>query len=242
MADAPLARADALALALYRALQQGDAHAAVSRAPEALEAAVGRPKLEARLHAWLSQAHLQLGAPREARAALRAALRAARSTGDDAEVQALLPLQERVLASAAAAAAPAPPPPRPAAGGAVAAVDAGDPDLGAQVARAAIAAAAAAPAPSTPSTPSGRAVAAFDAGDPDFGAQLARAAIAAAREAADPREEVIALLALARHPDHTEASIRAAADVADRANDFNLVTAVAHAARSAGVTFAPKVF
>jgi hypothetical protein len=203
MADAPLARADALALALYRALQQGDAHAAVSRAPEALEAAVGRPKLEARLHAWLSQAHLQLGAPREARAALRAALRAARSTGDDAEVQALLPLQERVLASAAAAAAPA---------------------------------------PSTPSTPAGRAVAAFDAGDPDFGAQLARAAIAAAREAADPREEVIALLALARHPDHTEASIRAAADVADRANDFNLVTAVAHAARSAGVTFAPKVF
>lgn len=101
---------------------------------------------------------------------------------------------------------------------------------------------ASAPAPAPPSTGAGRASAAFDVGEPDLGERLARAALADARSAGDPRETVLSLLALARHPDHREAAIREAADFADGTNDHNLITAVAHAARAAGVTLAPRVF
>ena len=88
----------------------------------------------------------------------------------------------------------------------------------------------------------GRACAALDDGDQATGEQLALEALAQAQTANDPREQVLALLALARVPGRTETSIRSAADVADQSNDRNLITAVAHAARAAGVVFAPKVF
>jgi hypothetical protein len=52
----------------------------------------------------------------------------------------------------------------------------------------------------------------------------------------------MALLALARAPGEAEAAVREAADVADRSNDMNLVTAVARAARAAGVVLPPLIF
>jgi tetratricopeptide (TPR) repeat protein len=94
----------------------------------------------------------------------------------------------------------------------------------------------------TTDTTIGRACAALDAGDHEQGAALARVALQEAAENEDPREQVLAWLALARVPSETTAAIHAAAEVADRSNDRNLVTAVAHAARAAGVVFEPRVF
>lgn len=96
--------------------------------------------------------------------------------------------------------------------------------------------------PAQADTPIGRACLALDAGDHALGARLAREARDAARADEDPRGEVLAWLALARVPTEADAAVRAAADVADRSGDRNLVTAVAHAARAAGVVLAPKVF
>jgi len=98
------------------------------------------------------------------------------------------------------------------------------------------------PAAELPDTPVGRAAAAFDRGDVAEGARLAQEARLAAVQDADPREEVMALLALARAPGEAEAAVRAAADVADRSNDRNLVTAVARGARAAGVVLPPRIF
>lgn len=201
MAEAPTA--DELALQVYRLLQRRDPDAAVRVGAIALEAAAGRPRLEGRLHAWMAQAHDQRGAGKQARSHLRAALKIARTLEDPEELAALRPLQEQIVSRVVSANVPAPAP---------------------------------------PATGAGRASAAFDAGEPELGERLARAALAEAREAGDDRETVLSLLALARHPDHREAAIREAADFADGTNDRNLVTAVAHAARAAGVQFAPKVF
>ena len=99
-----------------------------------------------------------------------------------------------------------------------------------------------APAPAPPATGAARASAAFDIGELELGERLARTALEDARMRSDPRETVLSLLALARHPEHTEAAIREAAAFADSTNDRNLVTAVAHAARAAGVEFSPRVF
>lgn len=100
----------------------------------------------------------------------------------------------------------------------------------------------AAPGPELPDTPAARAVAAYDAGDPVEGARLALEARATAQQSGDAKEEVVALLALARSPEHTAGALLEAADVADRSGDFNLVTAVAKAARAAGRPLDPKVF
>ncbi|MEC7949189.1 MAG: hypothetical protein VX265_16590 [Myxococcota bacterium] len=202
MADHP-PTADALALQLYQALQQRNPTAAVQLGRPALAAAEGRVRLQGRLHAWLAQAHDQLGAGKPARAHLRAALKLARTLDDPEELAALRPLQEQIVSKVVTANAPAAPP---------------------------------------PSTPAARASAAFDAGELSLGEQLARAALAAAQREGDARETVLSWLALARHPDHREEAIREAAAFADASNDRNLVTAVAHAARSAGVHLAPKVF
>jgi hypothetical protein len=86
-----------------------------------------------------------------------------------------------------------------------------------------------------PDTPVVRANAAIERGDHALGARLAREAREAARAAGDAREEVLALLALARIPGEAAEAIPAAAAVADASNDQNLVTAVAQAAKAAGV-------
>ncbi len=194
---------DALALEVYRRLQADDPRGALALAADALPLTAGRPGLEARLRCWSAQAHIELGAFKPAREALRAALAVAQAAGDpdgeSAVAQLRLQLSARQLAAAP-------------------------------------------PAAELPDTPVGRAAAAFDRGDPEAGARLAREARAAAAAVGDPREEVMALLALARAPGEAEAAVREAADVADRSNDMNLVTAVARAARAAGVALPPLIF
>ena len=96
--------------------------------------------------------------------------------------------------------------------------------------------------PPLPDTPVARASAALDAGRNDEGEALALTARAAAQADGDAREEVLALLALARVPHRTREALLAARDVADDSDDMNLVTAVAHAADAAGLPFPPKVF
>ncbi|MFZ5476016.1 MAG: hypothetical protein ACOZNI_04515 [Myxococcota bacterium] len=78
-------------------------------------------------------------------------------------------------------------------------------------------------------------------GRPDEALALARVIRERARAAGDAREEVLALLACARVAD-AEPWIAEAHAVADASDDMNLVTAVAQAARAAGVRLAPPRF
>lgn len=93
-----------------------------------------------------------------------------------------------------------------------------------------------------PNTPVARANAMIQMGDLTQGEALARTARKLAHEAGDAREEVLALLSLARIPTAVEEALSEAAAVADASGDMNLVTAVAHAAKAAGRPFPPKVF
>ena len=93
-----------------------------------------------------------------------------------------------------------------------------------------------------PDTTLGQACMALDKGEIEEGARLARAARTQAQATGDVREEVLALLALARVPGQEDSAIRAAHDVADSASDRNLITAVARAARAASVALPTKQF
>jgi hypothetical protein len=83
------------------------------------------------------------------------------------------------------------------------------------------------------------AVEALRAGRTDEAAALATAAHA---RASGPREAVLALLALAEVPGRARYALVSAHEVADACGDPNLVTAVARAAKAAGVEFPPYVF
>lgn len=82
-----------------------------------------------------------------------------------------------------------------------------------------------------------RTTAALEAGRPDEAAALARDAIARASELEDVRHGVLARIALAQAsaPEADEA-LSAARDLADDANEPNLVAAVARAAEELGIT------
>ena len=103
--------------------------------------------------------------------------------------------------------------------------------------RAAIASAQQAP---LPDTPVGKALAAIDEGNHEEGGRLARQARLLAQSEGNYREEVLALLALARIPGQEDSAIRAAYLVADESDDKNLVTAVSRAAHTAKVEL-PKI-
>lgn len=98
------------------------------------------------------------------------------------------------------------------------------------------------PPPADEGTAVGRALAAFDRGDPAEGLRLAHLALELATADNDPRERVLALLAIARSPAHALEAIGAAAEIADDSDDFNLVTAVSKAAKMAGFALEDKVF
>jgi hypothetical protein len=104
---------------------------------------------------------------------------------------------------------------------------------------AAVQAPATAGAASPPDTALAAALQALQAGEQARGEALADEALAAAEA---PKDQVLALLALASLPHRAAAAIAEAADVADAAGDPNLVTAVARGARQAGVALPPKVF
>jgi len=91
-------------------------------------------------------------------------------------------------------------------------------------------------------SPISLAVKALDDGKEQLGEILALGALSYARKLEDPREIVLAHLALARLPHRREKAIADARVVADEAGDMNLVTAVARAAQAAGIAIAPKVF
>ena len=103
--------------------------------------------------------------------------------------------------------------------------------------RAAIAAAMQAP---LPDTPVGRALTEIDKGNNEEGGKLARQARLLAQSEGNYRDEVLALLALARIPGQEDSAIRAAYLVADESDDKNLVTAVSRAANTAKVEL-PKM-
>lgn len=87
-----------------------------------------------------------------------------------------------------------------------------------------------------------KACALADAGRRDEALAAAARAGEEAHRTGTPREEVLALLCAARVADDPAASIHAAHAVADAADDMNLVTAVAKAAKAAGVTLAAPRF
>ena len=93
-----------------------------------------------------------------------------------------------------------------------------------------------------PDTLLGRAVDAMDTGDLEQGASLARQARIEAQSLGNYRDEVMALLALARVSGQEDSAIRAAFVVADASEDKNLVTAVARAAAAAGVSLPKMIF
>ena len=113
--------------------------------------------------------------------------------------------------------------------------------VSAQIFQAMSAAAAAASAP-LPDTILGRAIGAMDEGDHAKATELAISARQAAKAAGDFREEVFSLLALARVPGRAAEAIKEAQTVADASSDMNLVTAVAAAARAAGIEIPKQVF
>ena len=98
------------------------------------------------------------------------------------------------------------------------------------------------PPPPDEATPIGRALAAFDRGDEDEGVRLAAHCLALGRADGDPRAQVLALLAIARSPSRASGAIEEALNVADKSDDFNLVTAVSKAAKAAGLSLPPRVF
>lgn len=88
-----------------------------------------------------------------------------------------------------------------------------------------------------------RAGALCDAGRPAEATQTIQLALSHARAAGSPREEVLALLcALRASPPSAEALILDALAVAYRADDHNLLTAVARAAAAAGVRLPAPTF
>jgi hypothetical protein len=93
-----------------------------------------------------------------------------------------------------------------------------------------------------PDTTLGHACKALDAGEFAEGARLARAARTQAQAAGDFREEVLALLALARVPGQEDSAIRAAYRAADASDDRNLITAVAKAAKVASIALPTQIF
>jgi len=93
-----------------------------------------------------------------------------------------------------------------------------------------------------PDTLLGKAVAAIDANDNETGASLARQARIEAQSMGNFRDEVFALLALAKIPGQEDSAIRAAYEVADSVDDKNLVTAVSRAAKAADVPLPKKIF
>lgn len=195
----------------------GEAFAALRRGEparclELLEGAEPAPADLPRVWAWRAQAYERLGRLPEADRALLEAIRGARALGEVEAVRQLRAIQARVVAGLAAAE---------------------------ELRR---------------RQQEDRALLDRDEAALDEDERLRKATVLlddgeveAARRVLDavkgeePRTRVLRLLALARCGDPAEA-IRAAHRVADDAGDPNLVTAVAHAARAAGVRLEPPSF
>ena len=207
----------AWARGMVSALARGDHRYLLRTADLALDAARADPPLLARVHTWLAQAWSKEGDLEQARDHLRLAVRAAKEAGDRQGLEEIRALRRQVLERARGE----PPPPSPPTG--------------------ALSAALPAPSPLADDAAQ-RALAALGAGEHEAALAHALAAREAARRGADPKAEVVALLAMARVPGHADAALLAARDVADLSGDMNLVAAVAGSARELGVDLGARVF
>lgn len=216
---------EAALLAAYGALRAGDAAGALA-ALDGVKPTT--PANQARVAAWRAQALRTLGRVDDAERAVAEAVRLAKAAGDVDGVKQLRELQASILASLAATRTAESERAKDAAlaDTAMLALLSGAADGAERAARLVR-----------------KAGALLDGGRRDEARRVACIAVDEARAADAPRERVLALLALARiDPDHAAARILDAHAVADAANDENLVTAVAHAARAAGVRLPPPEF
>ena len=172
------------------------------------------PAEAARAHAYRAQALRGVGRVEEAAREVIHAIRFAKAEGDSESVAALRALHTEISASVAS----------------VRLAEAGR-----------LADAALISAPDATLDAEGllrKAAALADSGAAAEAESVTRLALASA---STPREVVLAHLALARLT-RDEALIHAAHSVADAADDHNLITAVAHAARALGVRIGPPSF
>jgi hypothetical protein len=206
------------------ALREGrPADAATALAPVLadpdLAAAADLADVRARVASLLAQALLDAGRPHEAEAPCREAIRLLRRLGDREGLDEVRALQDRVVKAIAH--------------------DREQAARREEQARIAATPLDALLAEVTSSTSRAdvllkKAHALVDAGRPDEAAPLADEALALAGD--DVRAGVLARLAVARaRPDRADEALVAAYRVAERAEEFNLVSLVAHAARLAGV-------
>jgi tetratricopeptide (TPR) repeat protein len=216
---------DEALLAAFAALRRHDP-AAVLAALDGLRAPT-RPGLEARAAAYRAQALRSLGRLDEAERAAADAVQLARRADDPAGVEQLRVLHASILAGLAATRAATVERTRDAV-----LADTSDDVLLAGCTGAERAAALVR-----------KAGALTDAGRLAEALACAARARAEAQAAGSPREEVLGWLCAVRAaPDDAHALLASAHAVADAANDANLVTAVAQAARAAGVALAPPAF
>ncbi|MDP2308997.1 MAG: hypothetical protein Q8P18_23440 [Pseudomonadota bacterium] len=215
---------DEAALAAFAALRRRDWSAAIEAA-EALRAP-DRPALEARGAAYRAAALRELGRLDEAERAAAAAVQLAKRAGDVEGVTQLRALHASILAGVAATRVAAKERAQDAALANVA-----DDTLIAGLTGTERAAALVR-----------KAGALADVGDVAGCLAVTARAVAEARAFASPREEVLALLCAARVAADPSVPISAAHAAADASSDMNLVTAVARAARAAGVVLAPPGF
>lgn len=215
---------DEAALAAFDALRRRDWPAALSAA-EALRAP-DRPALEARGAAYRAAALRELGRVDEAERAAAAAVQLAKRAGDVDGVTQLRALHASILAGVAATRAAAK----------ERAQDATLADVADDTLIAALT------GPERAAALVRKAGALADAGDAAGCLAVTARAVAEARAAASPREEVLAWLCAARVAADPAEPIGAAHAVADASSDMNLVTAVARAARAAGVALTPPTF
>ena len=194
--------ADEIAAAIVQALARQDPAKALGLGSALAPLVTNRISLQARLAAWMAQAHQMNGNLEQALEDVRSAIALAQQADEPEATAPLRALKAQIVS-----------------------------------AKAAMATAQTLP---LPDTELGQAVEFISSGDLTNGARLARQARIRAQSEGNYRDEVFALLALARIPGQEDSAIRAAADVADESNDKNLVTAVAQAARSAKIELPRK--
>lgn len=175
----------------------------------------------ARVAAWTAQALEGLGRLEEAERQAALATRLAKKAGEAAGVEASRGLHQRILGALAAAKA-------------LAQERAADAALAGHADEALVARAEDDAGAAALLLRKGNTLA--DRGAHAAAAASARTGLARAERAGAPRERVLLLLLLARvEPASAAAHVHAAHEVADAAGDWNLVTAVAKAAKAAGV-------
>ena len=204
---------DQAVLRLAGFLQRNQPQNVLTEGPDALRAAAGRPRLRARIHAWMAQAHWMQGDIANASQSLKRAKAIAKANQDDVGMKALLQLEETIKRPRVVANAPMAPT-------RVLPESLRQPDA----------------------SPLAKAVTALQQGNTTLAEEIADHALAVAINQKDPKEQVVALLILAQLEHRRTSALDQAAEVADGSQDMNLVTAVSKAAKSVGHQFPQKAF